>query len=302
MRFRSLAAVPLLALVGTFMVLVQAGPATAAACSGTSGVTVVVQFPDRTETRCAAGDPSSGWDALERAGFSVTPVSAFPGAVCRIDNVPTSDQDPCVRMPPASRYWAYFHAKRGGTWASSNEGARTYDPAPGTVEGWRLGAGEAPSSPPPAATPKPTKPSAAPSARPTSGVAAGSVGSGSGGSGSAGAGSGSADGASAADAATDPADSPRGDGAASGSSSSPPSPTSSDGASDAASEADGVSSASATASPSADADQALTSVAAQPRESSSNTGAIVGVGLILALALGGGVMAWRRRSAEGQLR
>lgn len=162
MRRTPLVALGLLAgLVAPFGLL--AGPAEAAACSGSSGVTVVVQFPDRTEIRCAEGDPSSGFDALVRAGFAVTRVTKFPGAVCRIDGVPASD--PCVNMPPANAYWTYFHAQPGGEWNSSSVGADGYNPKPGSVEGWRFGDGDEPSTSPPGSAPTP-KPSTTP--RPTS--------------------------------------------------------------------------------------------------------------------------------------
>jgi hypothetical protein len=154
-----------LALCSAPVTLVPA-PAQAAACSSTSGVTVVVQFPDRTETRCAAGDPTSGSDALARAGFSVTRVTKFPGAVCRIDGFPDAGADPCVNMPPADAYWVYFHAQPGGSWTPSNVGADGYNPKPGSVEGWRFGDGDAPSTLPPAPAPTP-RPSATPKPAPS---------------------------------------------------------------------------------------------------------------------------------------
>lgn len=129
-------------------------PATAAACSGTSGVTVVVESTAGTSTRCAPGDPASAWAALTGSGHGVTPVQRFPGAICRIDGYPASD--PCVNMPPSSAYWAFFHASRGGSWTYSQVGAASYDPAPGTVVGFRFGSGSAPSTPPPAPDAAPT--------------------------------------------------------------------------------------------------------------------------------------------------
>lgn len=132
-----------------------AGPAAAAACSGTSGVTVVVQFPDRTEVACAPGDPASGFAALTGAGFDPTRVAKFPGAVCRIDGYPDAEADPCVTMPPANAYWTYFHAQPGGEWVPSNVGADSYNPKPGSVEGWRFGDGAKPSTAPPGTPPTP---------------------------------------------------------------------------------------------------------------------------------------------------
>ena len=138
--------------------VVLGGPAQAVACSGSSGVTVVARFPDgHTETRCAPGDPTSGFDALKKAGFTATPVLRFPQALCQIDHLPKTD---CTNMPPADAYWAYFHARPGGSWEYSNAGPGSYDPKPGTVEGWRFGggdqwAGSAPIGAAPTPTPKP---------------------------------------------------------------------------------------------------------------------------------------------------
>ena len=151
-------------------------PATAeaAACSGTSGVTVVVDFGSLgggVSTRCAPGDPSSGVDALQRAGFVVTPVNG-EAFVCRIDGKPAEDR--CMVTPPSTAYWAYWHAKRGGSWTFSSAGAGTYNPAPGTVEGWAFGASRKPSvAPPPLPAPSPTRTTTAPRPTATSGAGVG---------------------------------------------------------------------------------------------------------------------------------
>ncbi len=51
------------------------------------------------------------------------------------------------------KYWAYFHASRGGSWSYSNLGAGSYDPKPGSVEGWRFESGTAgPTTKPPSGT------------------------------------------------------------------------------------------------------------------------------------------------------
>ena len=179
-----------LALAG---LVVVAAPASAAACSGTSGVTVVVDTGSSVSTKCASGDPSSALKALTAAGFSVTYPQQYPGSVvCRINGYPSSD--PCVRMPPGDAYWAFFHAKRGGSWVYSSSGVASYDPAPGTVVGFRYGSGKQPRVAPPAPTktstpvptkkptPTPTKTTSAPKpttpkATPTSGRATSSTGS-----------------------------------------------------------------------------------------------------------------------------
>ncbi|MBD3785103.1 MAG: hypothetical protein IE926_19525, partial [Micrococcales bacterium] len=102
-----------------------AGPAAASACSGTSGVTVVIDTGTSTSTSCA---PSGGsaMSALS-AVSTVTYPQQYPGSVvCRINGFPSSD--PCVRMPPADAYWAFFHAPRGGAWTYSTSGAASYSP------------------------------------------------------------------------------------------------------------------------------------------------------------------------------
>src|SRR5690625_7998355 len=73
-----------LAALGLATVL-PAAPATAADLGGCDlGVTVVVDFTDvggEVETGCATGDPASGREALERAGF--TPTDSVPGKIGR---------------------------------------------------------------------------------------------------------------------------------------------------------------------------------------------------------------------------
>jgi hypothetical protein len=156
-RLAGAAAAAGLALAG---LVAAAWPASAAACSGSTGVTVVVDTGGSTSTKCASGDPSSALKALTSAGFSVTYPQQYPGSVvCRINGYPSSD--PCVRMPPGDAYWAFFHAKRGGSWVYSSSGVASYDPAPGSVVGFRFGSGQQPGIAPPAATktstPTPTK-------------------------------------------------------------------------------------------------------------------------------------------------
>jgi hypothetical protein len=134
-----------------------AGPAPpaayAAACTGTSGVTVVVDFTafgGGVSVACAVGDPATGLAALQGAGFTITGTRRWGLAfVCRINGLPTAATESCFNTPPASAYWAYWHAAPGGSWSYSSTGAASYNPAPGTVEGWAFGASVAPSISPP---------------------------------------------------------------------------------------------------------------------------------------------------------
>ena len=124
--------------------LVGAAPGQAAPCVGTSGVTVIVQWGDSLDVRCAPGDPTTGADALAKAGFGIVQVRTQPGFVCRISGNPSSD--PCINTPPASAYWSYWHANPGQSWIYSNWGAYApqSDPAPGSYQAWRFGSGHSP--------------------------------------------------------------------------------------------------------------------------------------------------------------
>lgn len=117
--------------------LVPAAPAAAMDMDGcTDGVTVVVDFTDlggEVRTGCATGDPASGREALEQAGF--TPTDSIPGMICAIDSLP----DPCPEEFDGS-YWSYWTGSEG-EWTAHVAGADTVDPAPGDVEGWRYNDG-----------------------------------------------------------------------------------------------------------------------------------------------------------------
>ena len=120
---------------------------TAACTSTTKGVTEVVDFTKlggKIETACDPTNPKTGLAALTGAGFTYTFVPKYPGFVCTIDKLP----NPC-NGAPATAYWSYWHAKRGGKWVYSSSGAGTYKPAPGSVQGWAFGDGKAPGISPP---------------------------------------------------------------------------------------------------------------------------------------------------------
>jgi len=144
--------------------LTRASPAeaaSAASCTTTSGVTVVVDFSPfggQITKGCAPGAPATGLDAMTQAGFSVTGTQRYGDAfVCRIDGLPTESQDPCVDTPPADAYWAYFHALQGATsWTYSNLGAASYQPPPGSVDAWTFGSGEPPPFAPSEVLPTPS--------------------------------------------------------------------------------------------------------------------------------------------------
>lgn len=136
----------LVALVGALLA-VPAAPAGADTCDGVWVVVDASELGGGTRTRCAAGDPGSGLQALEMAGFSYTFVPRHPGMVCTIDGRP----DPC-NGAPSDAHWSYWTASPGGDWQYSSKGAGNRDPAPGTVDGWSFGDGDPPGTPPPADT------------------------------------------------------------------------------------------------------------------------------------------------------
>lgn len=129
--------------------------AASGACPTESGVTVIVDATavgGSVSQRCAPDRPSSGLDALRKAGFSWTPVSSQPAMVCRIDGRPGPADQTCVSSPPSTAYWGYFRANRGGEWKYSSIGASAA-PIAGGVEGWVFltGTQRPPSIKPPAA-------------------------------------------------------------------------------------------------------------------------------------------------------
>lgn len=128
-----------LALVASSFVVV---PASAADCAHVKVVVDFTALGAGVETACTTTDPASGLEAL-RQTFAYTAVPRQPGFVCTIKKLP----NPCT-MPTTSAYWSYWHATPGGTWTYSTSGAGSYDPAPGTVEGWSFGAGTAPGATP----------------------------------------------------------------------------------------------------------------------------------------------------------
>ncbi len=177
-RWRSTILAAVVAVAGP-LVGPSAPPAAASSgpCPGTTGVTVVVDYQalgGGVVVRCAPGSPSTGFKALTAAGFTIEEVRNVPGFLCRIDGKPGPADETCVNTPPATAYWSYWRADRGGSWVSNSEGGKTRTPPPGTVDGLvvlrRAARRSPPGIAPPAepATPKPTaKPTAKPTPRPT---------------------------------------------------------------------------------------------------------------------------------------
>ncbi|MBN6035914.1 ABC transporter substrate-binding protein [Amycolatopsis sp. 195334CR] len=109
-------------------------------CPDGTGVTVVVDFQELggdTIVRCAPGGQASGLTALQNAGLELTGVQRWGlGFICRIEGKPGADTEACIDTPPATAYWAYWHAPNGGSWTYSQLGVMNRKPPPGSFEGW----------------------------------------------------------------------------------------------------------------------------------------------------------------------
>jgi hypothetical protein len=122
---------------------------TAGPCSGTTGVTVSVDFKafgGTQQTRCAPGKQTSGVAALQNAGFTPAGTTRYGLAfICRINNQPSPAQQSCVNTPPGNAYWAYYHALAGATtWTYSALGAASYVPPLGSIDAWAFGSSAKP--------------------------------------------------------------------------------------------------------------------------------------------------------------
>ncbi|MFD1824869.1 MULTISPECIES: hypothetical protein [Mumia] len=131
----------------------QSAHAADGVCTDASGTTVVVDFTDLggdVEVKCAEDSAGmTGMQALEAAGFEVTPVtgSGMTGA-CRIDGQPAEDEaldldgrrytEKCQEFPPGGAYWSFYVAPADGTWAYAAKGADVNASVPGGYEGWRF--------------------------------------------------------------------------------------------------------------------------------------------------------------------
>ncbi|NLA35352.1 MAG: hypothetical protein GX868_06650 [Actinobacteria bacterium] len=114
-----------------------AAASTEGPCPSASGVTVVIDFHELgggVHVRCAAGPVTSGFEALRLAGINYDTATRSQGFLCRIAGQPAAD--PCINTSPASAYWSYWLAPRGGSWCYSGWGAGSRVPPEGTVEGW----------------------------------------------------------------------------------------------------------------------------------------------------------------------
>jgi len=182
---RLAAAVLATAAAGLGLVMTGSVPADAAACSGSSGVTVVVDQGALgggiTQACSSSGGGKSALTQFTSTGFSLSYVQRQPGFVCRIDGQPASD--PCVNTPPADAYWGLWWSDgKSGSWSYSSVAAGSLRiPNGGYVAfAWQSGPKSAPGVSPtphagaptpstaPTSAPPTKKPSPQPSSKPSS--------------------------------------------------------------------------------------------------------------------------------------
>jgi hypothetical protein len=187
----------------------RAGADPVSSCSTTTGVVIVVDFSafgGSINRQCYPSITASttAYSAMNAEGFITAgddhDTDAF---VCRINDLPSPDQDPCVDTPPTTAYWAFWIANSGqSNWSVSPLGAMSLAPRPGSTELWKFGSSvpgtgtsNAPSFPPSAvAATDPVVPTTTPPVVTTVPPHGSSVGSGAGGTGSGSSGIGNAPG------------------------------------------------------------------------------------------------------------
>lgn len=164
----------ILAMSATSVALVGvAPPAGAAACSSSSGVSVIVDFSgvaSGLRSACVAtGADRPADEVLTSAGFSLDWVQRQPGFLCRVDGAPASD--PCVNTPPSNAYWGLFWSDgNDGVWHYSDFGVSGLQVPDGGYIGlaWQSGTRRDPGQAPAAHEVAPPSPTATPTATPTS--------------------------------------------------------------------------------------------------------------------------------------
>ena len=125
--------------------------ARAGACSGSDGVTAIVDFNELGGGVTAACDPGGGGKAASQlfpdVGYPLTYAQEGSGFVCRVSGEPA--EDPCVRTPPATASWSLWWSDgKSEKWVYSSDGVGSLTvPDGGYVAlAWHQGSGSA--SPP----------------------------------------------------------------------------------------------------------------------------------------------------------
>ena len=114
-------------------------PAAFAADPTTKQIGLVVAFPDGKTHLEIVTVPATAtaFEALEAAKVSIiSEVGGYGTSVCKINNTGCSfPSEPCFCDP--AHYWAYYHLDPAANkWVAAPEGASTYVPTNGSVEGF----------------------------------------------------------------------------------------------------------------------------------------------------------------------
>lgn len=203
-------------LAAATLAVVPTSPAAAAACSSAEGVSVVVDFHELGGgVRQVCDTDGAGKYAsaqFTESGFDLTRVQRQPGFVCRVDGLPSSDDEPCVNTPPADAYWGVWWSDgKSGSWSYSSQGVDSLKvPEGGYVAlSWNNSSTKSPPGATPTAHASSPSPSPSPSGPgPSGGGGGGGNGAGSGGSAGS-SGGGAASGAPGTPSATAPSESPK---------------------------------------------------------------------------------------------
>lgn len=123
-------------------------PTARAACTGDSGVSVIVDFNELGGGVTAACDPDGAGkvaaEVFPDAGYPLTYAQEDPGFVCRVSGKPADS--PCVRTPPATAYWSLWWSDgESGQWVYSSSGVSSLDVPDGgyLAFAWHQGSGNA---------------------------------------------------------------------------------------------------------------------------------------------------------------
>lgn len=154
-------------------------------CSTDTGVTLVVDHQELgggVVVKCVEDVPvgTSGLGLLRLAGFtSEGTVHDGSSFVCRVggrpgpnETIPLSSdpgyREQCINTPPDDAFWGYWHATNGGSWTFSSYGAGSREVVPGGYEGLSFSLNNSSrSNPPPGLTPSHTVVTPVPAPTPT---------------------------------------------------------------------------------------------------------------------------------------
>lgn len=124
------------ALALSFGLVAVPGAATAhESCETDEDVPVVIEFgplDGQDRILCAQhGAGSLALDALHDLGVRTEMSAGSMPMVCRIDGLPTPEQEKCGNALDGDGYWAFLVAREGGDWGYASVGMQEYELEPG---------------------------------------------------------------------------------------------------------------------------------------------------------------------------